>query len=185
MKKLRVVGGSVGGRRLVSPKSGARPTTDRCKEALFSVLGERAVDAIVLDLCAGSGALGIEALSRGAIHAVFVDNDHSATRAIHANLEGTGFSESARVARASVRSFLAREALDTPFDLVFLDPPYDTPNAEVTRVLGALDEPGWLSEHAIVVIERAKAGEPPALPPGWQTEFKRSYGDTLLIIANT
>ncbi|MEX2099781.1 MAG: 16S rRNA (guanine(966)-N(2))-methyltransferase RsmD [Acidimicrobiia bacterium] len=184
MKRLRVVGGSVGGRRLVSPRSAARPTTDRCKEALFSVLGARATDAVVLDLYAGSGALGIEAMSRGATRAVFVDDDQSATVAIRANLEATGFTDVAHVARASVRSFLARGAPEEPFDLVLLDPPYDTPNGEVTHVLEALAAPGWLAGGAAIVIERAKAMEPPALPPGWTTEFRRSYGDTLLLIAS-
>src|SRR4051794_41469019 len=96
---LRVIAGTAGGRRLIAPKGGARPTTDRLKEALFSMLGPRVHDATVLDLFAGSGALAIEALSRGAASAVLVDSDVAATAAIRANLATTNFEGAARVER--------------------------------------------------------------------------------------
>ena len=139
---LRVVAGSVGGRHLVAPKGPARPTTDRLKEALFASLGRHRIDdAVVLDLYAGSGALAIEALSRGAARAVLVDPDFAAEVAIRANLAALGFEDPARFVRAPVASFLARRSPEAPFDLVFLDPPYDTPSTDVAAVLDALAAP--------------------------------------------
>src|SRR5215471_16899259 len=116
---LRVVAGSAGGLHLVAPK-GARPTTDRNKESLFSSLGDAVVDAVVLDLFAGSGALGIEALSRGATRAVFVDRDRRAVDAVRANLHTTGFAERARVQGTGASTFLRRLSSEAPFDLVFV-----------------------------------------------------------------
>jgi 16S rRNA (guanine(966)-N(2))-methyltransferase RsmD len=182
---LRIVGGSAGGRRLVAPKGGARPTTDRVKEALFNVLGGRIVGAAVLDLYAGSGALGIEGLSRGAARAVFVDDDPSAVDAIRENLLAAGFVADAQVTRVTAAQFVARADAALAFDLVFLDPPYDTPTAEVEGVLTALEASGLVAPGGRVVVERARTAGPPALPPTWETEFQRSYGDTLLMIATS
>src|SRR4051794_32309683 len=120
-RALRVVAGSVGGLHLVAPK-GARPTTDRVKESLFASLGDVLHGADVLDLFAGSGALAIEALSRGAARAVLVDRDRHAVEAIRANLTTTGFTDRARVHSGPVAQFLHRVAPEAPFDLVFLDP---------------------------------------------------------------
>ncbi len=182
---LRVIAGSVGGRRLIAPQGDARPSTDRLKEALFASLGRhRTDDASVLDLYAGSGALAIEALSRGAERAVLVDHDFAAQRAILANLDAVGFRDVARFQRITVASFLAGEAAEAPFDVVFLDPPYDTPSSEVEAVLGALARPPWLSPGATVVIERPKAGDAIALPEAWRLEKERTYGDTRLVVAN-
>jgi 16S rRNA (guanine966-N2)-methyltransferase len=181
---LRVIAGSAGGRRLVAPKGGARPTTDRLKEALFSSRGSRVHDATVLDLYAGSGALGIEALSRGAGGAVFVDSDLAATAAIRANLSTTGFETAARVERVAVERFVTAPIRDAPFDLVFLDPPYDVPSAVVAEVLGALSAAGAVTDGATVVVERPKVGEPVALPARWDIEKERAYGDTLLVVAH-
>ena len=105
---LRVIAGAAGGRRLVAPKGGTRPTTDRVKEALFASLGHRIDDAAVLDLYAGSGALAIEALSRGAARAVLVDRDAAAEVAVRANLSTTGFDAVATFVRSPVERFLAR-----------------------------------------------------------------------------
>ena len=187
---LRIVGGTAGGRRLVAPKGSARPTTDRVKEALFNVLGAGVVDAAVLDLYAGSGALGIEALSRGAHSAVFVDDDQAAVDAIVSNVLSTGFADDTRVMRMPVARFLdsvVRPVANTgaSFDLVFLDPPYDTTTAEVEAALGALGASGCLNPGCRVVVERARASEPPGFPPGWETEFQRGYGDTLLMVATS
>jgi 16S rRNA (guanine(966)-N(2))-methyltransferase RsmD len=187
---LRIVGGAAGGRRLVAPKGSARPTTDRVKEALFNVLGAHVVDAAVLDLYAGSGALGIEALSRGAGSAVFVDDDPAAVNAIRDNLESTRLGEDARVVGSSVSKFLASVArhgqgAERHFDLVFLDPPYDTPTAEVEDALAALAASRCTSPGCRFVVERARVTEPPALPPGWRTEFQRAYGDTLVVVATS
>jgi 16S rRNA (guanine966-N2)-methyltransferase len=180
---LRVVAGTARGRRLVAPKSDARPTADRAKEALFTALGaDRFTGAIVLDLYAGSGALGIEALSRGAASAVFVDRDRRAEDAIRTNLAHTGFAEQARVTRASATAFLRRQPPDRPFDVVFVDPPYDLDAHALTAVLDTLGAPGLLAPGAIVVVE-TRRDAPPRLPTGWGVQWQRTYGDTLLTVA--
>jgi 16S rRNA (guanine966-N2)-methyltransferase len=180
---LRVIAGSVGGRRLVAPKGGARPTTDRLKEALFASLGRRVDGARVLDLYAGSGALAIEALSRGAASAVLVDDDGAAGTAIRANVDATGFGAVARFHRSTVATFVGRAASEAPFDLVLLDPPYDTPGAEIEAVVLALARGSWLTDDATVVIERPKAGDAIAFPDDWRLEKERTYGDTRLLVA--
>jgi 16S rRNA (guanine966-N2)-methyltransferase len=182
---LRVIAGTAGGRKLVAPKGDARPTTDRVKEALFSSLGPRVAGATVLDLYAGSGALAIEALSRGASRAVLVDRDAAAAAAIRANLDATGFAAVARLERVTVSSFLGRSVPEGPFDLVFLDPPYDVSSSEVAGVLGGLAAGELLAPGGTVVVERPKSGEPVVLPDGWGIERERAYGDTLLVVAHT
>ena len=182
---LRVIGGTVGGRKLVAPRTDVRPTTDRVKEALFNVLARDVVDARVLDLFAGTGALGIEALSRGAAHAVFVDDDRLAVAAVRENLETLGLAGDATVERAPALTFLSRAAPRAPFDLVLVDPPYGVPAAELDAVLVALAAPGWLADGSTVVVERARVAGAPALPGGWETRFERSYGDTLLLVATS
>ncbi|MFI5052929.1 MAG: 16S rRNA (guanine(966)-N(2))-methyltransferase RsmD [Acidimicrobiia bacterium] len=181
---LRVIAGTAGGRGLVAPKGDARPTTDRLKEALFASLGrQRVAGTSVLDLYAGSGALAIEALSRGADRAVLVDDDVAAGVAIGENLHALGFDDRARFERSTVAGFLGRPIPEAPFDLVLLDPPYDTPAAEVAAVLDLLGAGGVVAPGAMVVIERPKVGERVAVPSGWQIERERSYGDTLLVVA--
>jgi 16S rRNA (guanine966-N2)-methyltransferase len=179
---LRVISGEAGGRRLVAPKGDTRPTADRVKESLFASLGaDRIEGALVLDLYAGSGALGIEALSRGAARAVFVDKDRRAQDALRTNLATTGFTERAQVNLGPAASFVGRGA-GTPFDLVFLDPPYDLDAAELARVLETLARPGLLADAATVVIE-TRRDAPPVLPGGWTVGWTRVYGDTLLTVA--
>ncbi len=182
---LRVIAGTAGGRRLVAPKGDARPTTDRVKEALFSSLGSRVSGATVLDLYAGSGALAIEALSRGAARAVLVDRDAAAATAIRANLDTTGFGAIGRLQRVAVTTFLGRGAPEAPFDLVFLDPPYDLTSTEVADALVGLAAGALVAEGGTVVVERPKSGEPLVLPEGWAIEKERAYGDTLLVVAHT
>jgi 16S rRNA (guanine966-N2)-methyltransferase len=184
---LRVIAGEAGGRRLVAPKGDVRPTADRVKESLFAALGaHRLQGAVVLDLYAGSGALGIEALSRGAASAVFVDQDRRAHEALRTNLATTGFADRAQVSRSAVASFLGRPATGAAgeFDLVFLDPPYDVGVGELARALEALARPGVLAEDATVVIE-TRRDLPPVLPPEWTVGWTRTYGDTLLTVATT
>jgi 16S rRNA (guanine966-N2)-methyltransferase len=179
---LRVVGGSAGGLRLVAPK-GARPTTDRTKEALFSSLGPGPVDgSSVLDLYAGSGALGIEALSRGAARVRFVDRDRRAADAIRVNLATTGFADRAEVSTAAVAAFVRGHPPEAPFDLAFLDPPYDQPAGDTESVLVALAAPGWLRPGATVVLECPSDGRP-RLPGSWRVGRDRAYGGTLLVVA--
>jgi len=163
----------------------ARPTTDRVKESLFAALGDdRLRDASVLDLYAGSGALAIEALSRGAAAALLVERDPDAVAAIERNLEATGFGDRAELRRLDVGRFLGGDpAPGAPFALLFLDPPYETPAAAVTAVLGQLAAPGWLAPGATVVLERGTGGDPPAFPVTWAVTWERAYGDTLVSVA--
>lgn len=185
---LRVIAGSAGGLSLVAPKGGAaRPTTDRVKESLFASLGpDRLVDASVLDLYAGSGALAIEALSRGAARAVLVERDHAAVKAIRRNLATTRMRSQARVQDSTVAAFLGgKPPVERPFDLVFLDPPYAATSPEVGRVLGGLDRTGWLAESATVVVERPSEATFMAAPESWETTWERAYGDTLVTVLTT
>jgi 16S rRNA (guanine966-N2)-methyltransferase len=171
---MRVVAGEFKGRRLRMPRGApTRPTADRVREALFSMLGD-VEGARVLDLYAGSGALGIEALSRGAAGAVFVERDARAAAAIEANLEAVGVQ--AEVSRGDVLAFLA-EPSRTTFDLVFCDPPYDSG----PRIAGPLAKrlPALLSEDARIVTESDKRN-PLELP--FPLIRERTYGDTRIAI---
>ena len=136
---MRVIAGSAKGRRLFAPKgTETRPTSDRVKESLFNILGERVIGGAVLDLYAGSGALGIEALSRGAARAVFVDAEKAAIETIRRNVEGAGFSDRATIRRASAKTALRDLTADGErFDLIFLDPPYRIEAAQLEAAVGA------------------------------------------------
>jgi 16S rRNA (guanine966-N2)-methyltransferase len=174
---MRVISGRWRGRRLQAPRGAAtRPTSDRVREALFAVLGRRVAGARVLDLFAGSGALGLEALSRGAAEATFVDSAPAAIRALRANLEALG--AEAEVRRADAARFLvAASAGARQYDLVFLDPPYRLAGhlgSELTAALPAVLAPG-----AVVVAESdRRAPLELALP----LIDERRYGDTLIRI---
>jgi 16S rRNA (guanine966-N2)-methyltransferase len=170
---VRVVAGEFKGRRLAAPRGRrTRPTADRVREALFSMLGDVS-GARVLDLYAGSGALGIEALSRGAESAVFVERDRAALAALERNLEATG--APGEVRRQDVARFLARQ--EGTFDLVFCDPPYDGAPAIAATLAAALPE--ILDEDARIVTESDKRN-PLVLPLPLVVE--RSYGDTRIAI---
>jgi 16S rRNA (guanine966-N2)-methyltransferase len=182
----RVIAGEAGGLRLVAPKgTRTRPTQDRVKEALFAALGpDRLLGAVVLDCYAGSGALAIEALSRGSARALLVDRDPLAVDAIRRNLRTTGFSDRATVQRRGVGAFVrGTRPPDAPFGLVFCDPPYDQPAGKLAKILAALAEPGWVEPDGTIVVERAASAGPPLLPPGWGVTWSRVYGDTLLVLA--
>jgi 16S rRNA (guanine966-N2)-methyltransferase len=167
---LRIVAGTHGGRRIEAPKGNAvRPTSDRVREALFSILGERVRGARVLDLFAGTGALGLEALSRGAASAVFVDQDVTAVRA---NLAALGLT--AEVHRREALAYL--QGARGPFDLVFLDPPYKSAPDLGPRLGGTL--PVLLAPGALVISESDRRA-PLELPP-LETRDERRYGDTLI-----
>ena len=181
---LRVIAGTVRGRRLVAPPGDdIRPTKGIVREAMFSALDARGaiVDAAVLDLYAGTGALGLEALSRGAARAVLVEQDRRALEAIGANVEYTGFGARARVVRSDVAVFLAGPPPpEAPFDLAFADPPYDATTADLQSLVERLAEPGWLAPGAMVSVERpAAAGV--ALPEGFRSGWERKFGDTLVV----
>lgn len=182
----RVIAGEAGGRRLVVPRGGRlRPTADRVKESFFSALGGRVEGSRVLDLYAGTGALAIEALSRGAASAVLVERDREALAAIAANLEATGTAGRAEIRRGDVAAVLGRTPPDGeagPFDLVFADPPYEMDDRTLAGVLGRLVTGRWLAPGAMVVVERPAASIP---PPGWVSTWERCYGDTLLWFLQT
>jgi 16S rRNA (guanine966-N2)-methyltransferase len=172
---MRVTGGELGGRRLAAPPTGVRPTADRVREALFARLSN--LDgARVLDLYAGTGALGIEALSRGARHVVFVDRSHASARAIQRNLDALGLNERARVVRSDVRGALRRLAGERlRFDLVLADPPYEA--EELATPLALLVSGDLLAPDATVVVERSRRHPLPAVE-GLVSRDARRYGDT-------
>ena len=140
------------------PRTGTRPTTDRVRESLFNVLASRIdfAGASVLDLYAGSGALGLEALSRGATSAVFVESDHRAAVVIAKNIDSLG-AQGATLRRGSVAAVLAGGA-DRPVDLVLADAPYDVDDTEIAQMLTALVDGGWVAAGTVVVVERATSG---------------------------
>jgi 16S rRNA (guanine966-N2)-methyltransferase len=177
------VAGTFGGRRIAVPPRGTRPTTDRVREALFNVLAARVTldGATVLDLYAGSGALGLEALSRGAASALFVESDQRAAAVIGQNITALG-AEHTTVRRAAVAAVLSG-GVDAPVDLVFADPPYDVAAAEVGEMLTALTGRGWTTEGSVVVVERAASGPELEWPDGWEPWRSRRYGDTRIEIA--
>jgi 16S rRNA (guanine966-N2)-methyltransferase len=184
---VRVIAGTHRGRRLAVPAGeGVRPTKDIVREAMFSALDARGmlVGSAVLDLFAGSGALAIESLSRGAETAVLVERDGAALDAISRNVEQLGLRAQARVARSNVVTFVAapppREA---PFDLVFADPPYDTADDAVESLLASLGEPGWLAPDAMIAVERP-AGAELRLPKVLRACWERTFGDTLVVFVD-
>ena len=184
-KRPRIIAGEAGGRRLsVPPGEAVRPTSDRVKESVFSALGpSRLVGARVLDLYAGSGALGLEAVSRGAAEALLVDRDPAAARVIRANIEALGFDGRVAVRQVAVATLLAGARPGDPFDLALLDPPYDTPAAEVETVVRRLVEGEWLAPGVTVVVERAAGSPALSWPAGWGSTWERCYGDTLVLFA--
>jgi len=173
---MRVTGGRLGGRRLVAPPSGVRPTADRVREALFARLTD--LDGVcVLDLYAGTGALGIEALSRGAERAVFVERSNASLSALRRNLRTLELDAYARVVRGDVRGALRRLAgEELRFDLVLADPPYGDP---VAAPLALLVSGGLLAPGATVVVERSRRHPLPAVV-GLVSHGSRRYGDTEL-----
>ena len=161
-------------------RDGTRPTTDRVRESLFNVLDARMelAGSTVLDLYAGSGALGIEAMSRGAVSATFVESDKRAAAVITQNLAALG------ITGATVRTSTVAIALAfgtaRPVDLVFADPPYEVSVADVEGMLAALVDRGWVADGAIAVIERAASGPALTWPAGWTPVRERRYGNTRL-----
>jgi 16S rRNA (guanine966-N2)-methyltransferase len=176
----RIIAGVAGGRRIAVPPKGTRPTSDRVREALFSALeaGTGLEGASVLDLCAGSGALGLEALSRGAGHALFVESDRRAADVLRRNTSGLGLA-GAQVRVAPVAAVVAAPA-ERAYDIVLVDPPYDVPAAEVAGWLAAAADNGWLAGDAVVVVERAGRDGPFPWPPALRPGRERRYGDTTL-----
>ena len=177
---MRIVSGDFRGKALAAPKGEAtRPTSDRARQAIFNILEHAAWskgvrDARVIDLFAGSGALGFEALSRGAAFCLFVETDEAARGAIRENVDAFGLFGKTRVHRRDATDLGVRPGADGPaFDLAFLDPPYAKGLGE--QALARLAEGGWLAPGAIVVFERG-ASEPGFDVPGFEALDARDYG---------
>ena len=182
----RIIAGAARGRQLRAPEGrDTRPTSDRVREALFSRLEHQGwLDGTrVLDLYAGSGALGLEAVSRGAAAAVLVEHDAATARLVRANVQATGL-PGVRVVADRVERALARPP-EERFDLVFLDPPYAVADDVLVRALTLLVEGGWLAQPAAVVVERGRRSPEPAWPAGLVSAGDRSYGTTHLYFART
>ena len=177
----RIIAGTLGGRRIAVPPKGTRPTTDRVREAIFSRLDhENSLrGAWVLDAFAGSGALGLEALSRGAKRAVFVESDPPAVAVIRANAEALGVTKATEVVRDRVLPWLGRSSRPVDlatFDVALLDPPYDLPPSELAATLAALVP--RLTPGAIVVVEWASRSDAPAWPHRFAPTAEKKYGET-------
>jgi 16S rRNA (guanine966-N2)-methyltransferase len=181
---MRVVGGGLRGRSLAGPKKSQpiRPTADRLRESLFNILTHAYGDPVsgtrVLDIFAGSGALGIEALSRGAKFALFVDDSAAARALIRENVAALGLGGAARIFRRDATKLGSAHPLE-PFSLVFLDPPYGEGLAE--RALTAARSGGWLAPEALIVVEEA-AKAAFAAPEGFSELERRRYDTTEFII---
>ncbi len=186
---MRIVGGTYRGSKLAAPEGRAtRPTSERTREALFNILAHGISQsrdaplpqgARVLDLFAGSGALGLEALSRGAARVLFIDNATAARAAIRENIESLSAAGAAKLYRRdATRLGLMESNCGGPFDLVFLDPPYHS--GLIAPALQSLLEGGWLNPNAVLVIELA-ADETLPEHPGYTELDRRVYGDTMLV----
>ena len=177
----RIIAGAARGRRLAVPGgTRTRPTSDRAREGLFATVtavhGPLA-GAGVLDLYAGSGAVGLEALSRGAARAVLVESDPAAARVIRANIAAVGL-PGARLVTGRVAAVLGRGPEPGPgYDVVMADPPYAAGEQEITQMLTALQVGGWLAGGALVAVERASRSGPVAWPAGYAPDRSRRYGE--------
>ncbi len=179
---MRVIAGTAKGTRLGRAPAGVRPVSDRVREGLFSSIGPWIDGSRVLDLYAGTGAVGIEALSRGAEHATFVDSSPSAVAAVRDNLRRTGFEGRGSIRRSNVRTFLDRPEDGPGFDLVFLDPPYEAGPPELDPVLAALDLSSLLREGFTVVLSRGSRSSNGVIPLHWEAARRLSYGDSVVTL---
>jgi 16S rRNA (guanine966-N2)-methyltransferase len=179
---MRIVGGRLGGRTLASPRSQAiRPTADRLRESLFNILvhgyGDPVGGARVLDLFAGTGALGIEAISRGAVFALFVDDGAQARALLRENIAALALGGATRIFRRDATRLGPAHPLE-PFSLVFLDPPYGKGLAE--KALASARDGGWLTSGALIVVEEATDAKFTA-PAGFEEIERRQYDDTEVV----
>ena len=185
---MRIIAGLAKGRNLISPSGATRPTSDRAREALFSTLESEfgsINDLTVLDLYCGSGAVGAEALSRGAAVVYAVDNDEKATSvtrqnfALLENISGIGTTS---VITSSVGKFLDKTS-ELQFDVIFLDPPYDLPNNEIEKTLSSLVKNGFLKSSAVIAIERDSKSKRLNWPLGLKELKERKYGAATIFYA--
>ena len=178
---MRIVGGDLRGRTLRAVRGETtRPTADRVRQSLFDLLGQRCDGLRVLDLYAGTGALALEAVSRGAAHATLIEKDPKAASAIQRNLDELGCADRCTLLREDVARALPRLAGEE-FDLVFSDPPYALQAAQ--RTLDELARWRLLAPRGRVVVERDRREPGPALPEGFSPLDERRYGDTLMLVA--
>ncbi|MFD6226317.1 16S rRNA (guanine(966)-N(2))-methyltransferase RsmD [Streptomyces sp. NPDC060232] len=178
----RVIAGSAGGRRLaVPPGTGTRPTSDRMREGLFSTWESlHGVEgARVLDLYGGSGAVGLEALSRGADHALLVESDPKAAKAIRDNIRTLGL-PGAEFRAGRAEQIVAARAAGDPYDVVFLDPPYAVDSADLREILLTLRSNGWITDGALVTVERSTRSGAFPWPEGFEPLRSRKYGEGTL-----
>lgn len=180
---MRVVAGSAKGTRLASVPAGTRPVSDRAREGLFSSLGLRVEGARVLDLFAGTGAMGIEALSRGAASALFVDSSPGALKAVRENLRRTKLAKHATVRRQEALGAV-RQGIG-PFDLILLDPPYRVPASYLDSVLAEVAGQGVAETAATVVLTRSEKSYTPVIPVHWLLERRLSYGEAAVLVFHT
>ena len=177
----RIVAGLAKGRRLSVPQRGTRPTSDRAREAMFNTLRAHldVEGAHVLDLFAGSGAVGLEALSRGATASVLVESDRTAAEVIRRNIAAVAL-PGAALHRRTAEAFLADGNPDAPFDLAFADPPYEYPDDRLADLLAELTGRNWLADRAVVVVERSARAAEPHWPEGIAPVTRRRYGEGAL-----
>ncbi|MFG3494629.1 16S rRNA (guanine(966)-N(2))-methyltransferase RsmD [Streptomyces sp. NPDC047928] len=176
----RVIAGTAGGRRLaVPPGNGTRPTSDRAREGLFSTW-QALIGTLhgirVADLYAGSGAVGLEALSRGASHALLVEADARAARTVRENVRALGL-PGAEVRTGKAEQIVTGPAPTAPYDAVFLDPPYAVPDDDLREILLTLRSQGWLTDDALVTVERSTRGGEFGWPEGFEPLRARRYGE--------
>jgi 16S rRNA (guanine966-N2)-methyltransferase len=182
----RIISGSAGGRRLQTPPgSSTRPTSDRVREALFSRLEHRGLleGTNVLDLYAGSGALGLEAASRGAALVLLVESHKAAVKVIRANVAVVGHPGVRVLSDTVERALAAGPPAGTRMDLVLLDPPYDVSEDALAAVLAAIVEQQWLAPEAFVVVERSSRSPQPTWPEGLELSGEKRYGETAVWFA--
>ncbi|AWE52641.1 MULTISPECIES: 16S rRNA (guanine(966)-N(2))-methyltransferase RsmD [Streptomyces] len=177
----RVIAGAAGGRRLaVPPGTGTRPTSDRAREGLLStwqsLLGGPLDGERVLDLYAGSGAVGLEALSRGASHTLLVEADARAARVVRENVKSLGL-PGAEVRSGKAEQIIRTTAPGEPYDIVFLDPPYAVSDDDLREILLTLRAGGWLASDALVTVERSTRGGEFRWPDGFEGLRARRYGE--------
>ena len=180
---MRVIAGSAKGTRLAAVPGPTRPLADRAREGLFSSVGGAVVGCHFLDLFAGTGAVGIEALSRGAASATLVDSSPAAIRAIRENLRRSHVADGATVLRADARRALG--GLRGPFEVVFLDPPYAIAPATLDAVVAAIASNGIVAPDGLVILTRPDGGYMPVIPIDWAADRRLSYGDAVILAYRT
>ncbi len=181
---MRVIGGAARGRRLAAPPGrGTRPTPDRVREALFNILGHAVRGAAVLDLYAGSGALAIEALSRGARSAVFVESDPAAVSCLRRNLENLGFESQGRIIKGDSLAYVRKMASGSgSFDLIFADPPYTMDTNFYRSLLATVGTQRIIAPLGRFILEHPARGGEAEAPPLWTRVEHRRYGETAITI---